>query len=390
MILPLMASRDMVNDPLIQLLMVLRTLRVFKVYRLIFFAADGEILFVFFFPVSLDELFRFCFWFCLFSFFVFVFCFVFLLRAAVKRRLVSLIVTFVILVFLSAAVVCELERYFASSPSKPNLVNFHDSVYFMVTSFTTVGYGDVVPTQTVSRVVMMILLVFYMVMLPVQVTSLARTIESTNQSDRAIYVKDRKHPFFVLMGNVTYDSVVSFLRELFNNTFYDKTIHVVILSEEAPSNQFHDLLRNSLFQGRVFFLTGNPLAPDALLRAKVHLARACVLLRGTGSSKKVSIESEDHRILMLAVGLKKLFPAVPLFAQVMSNMEKDAVITQLCDRLFCIHELNMSLMARSCIAPGAATLLANMFRSYAPPTIKNVTATWLAEYRKSQKQPKTN
>jgi len=292
-----------------------------------------------------------------------------------------LILTFLILVFLSAAFICELERYFSQSPTKPDLQNFHDSIYFMVTSFTTVGYGDVAPTQTTSRMVMIFLLVFYMILLPVQVTTLARVMETRNQADTMVYTNNRKHPYFVLMGNVTIDSVISFLRELFNNPYYDKTVHIVILTPEAPSPAFKNLLRNSLFKGRVFFLSGSPTSPSDLHRAKVHQARACILFRGSGSSH--SVESEDHKILMYAVAIKKLFPDLPLFAQVMSNMDKDAVITQLCDRLFCLHELNMSMMARSCIAPGAATFLTNLFRSYAPPSLKLVKMPWLTEYRKT-------
>ena len=60
----------------------------------------------------------------------------------VKRRLVSFSITFVILVFLSAAFVSALERYFTFLKTDPSLENFHDSLYFMVVSFTTVGYGN--------------------------------------------------------------------------------------------------------------------------------------------------------------------------------------------------------------------------------------------------------
>jgi len=42
MIVPLMASSSWVNDPIIQLLMVTRALRVFKVYRLVHFANDRK------------------------------------------------------------------------------------------------------------------------------------------------------------------------------------------------------------------------------------------------------------------------------------------------------------------------------------------------------------
>lgn len=76
-------------------------------------------------------------------------------NAEVQRRLTSLAITFAIMVYLSAAFVSALERYYIVSDypihEQASLVNFHDSLYFMVTSFTTVGYGDVKPSATPTR-----------------------------------------------------------------------------------------------------------------------------------------------------------------------------------------------------------------------------------------------
>lgn len=222
----------------------------------------------------------------------------------------------------------------------------------------------------------MFLLVGYMIFLPVNITRVARAIDSRGYHT-ANYSISKKHPFFVLTGNVTYDNVVSFARELYNNSSEDKSTQIVILSTKAPSPEMASLLRNPLFNGRLFYLTGSCTSPNDLFRAKVHGARVCVIFRGPIES---SDETHDHKVLMCSLAIKKLYPDVPLFAQVLNSTEKEAIISSICDRIFCIQELNLRLMARSCIAPGASTLIANIFRSYTPVVPSASLSPWVNEY----------
>ena len=98
-----------------------------------------------------------------------------------------------------------------------------------------------------------------------------------------------------------------------------------------------------------------------------------------GPEEAISGE-EDVKVIMFSVAIKKLFPDLPLFVQVANSVEKEAIISSVCDRIFCTNELKMSLMARACIAPGATTLLSNIVRSYRTSTPSE--RPWLFEYCK--------
>lgn len=340
MLLPILIDPHLQN-PLVEFFMTLRVLRILKVYKLLIFSASE-----------------------------------------IQRRMISLGLTFGILVYLSAAFVSAMERYYtvANFPVQPaSLQNFHDSLYFMVASFTTVGYGDVKPTATPTRVVVMTMLVIYMVLLPIQISRVAKTIEAQNVYRKAKYSPNRKQPHIVLTGHVSYASTVIFLRELFNNSLETKSTRVVILTPVDPTEDFRNLLRNPLFQGRVFYLLGSPLDPQDLFRAQLHLSDACFVMKGPSASDDLE---EDTKMVMFSVAIKKLFPDLPLFVQVTNSFEKEDIISNFGDRIFCTSELKMSLLARSCVAPGSSTLIFNILRSckIPPSSLGTQIKMWTSEY----------
>ena len=83
-----------------------------------------------------------------------------------------LIIVFCI-VFITGGLVYELEQ--AANPDTKFRTMF-DGIYFAVVTLTTVGYGDLTPTVWQSQAATMIMIMTGVVVIPWQLTNLARTL----------------------------------------------------------------------------------------------------------------------------------------------------------------------------------------------------------------------
>ena len=66
--------------------------------------------------------------------------------------------------------------------------HFHEWVYFIIVTITTVGYGDISPVTTFGQVTTMLMLIFFVVLVPLQTNELLRLISSVSKYARKAYV----------------------------------------------------------------------------------------------------------------------------------------------------------------------------------------------------------
>jgi len=76
---------------------------------------------------------------------------------------------------------------------------FHEMIYFVVVSISTVGYGDVIPYSELGRATVMVLIIIVIVIVPQQTNELIRLI-SNSPSDSFIF---QKWFSFVLLIQIT-------------------------------------------------------------------------------------------------------------------------------------------------------------------------------------------
>merc|ERR1712195_383510 len=67
-----------------------------------------------------------------------------LANSELQRGLIMLVLSILSLIFISTGCILEAESYGADDP----VWNFHNTVYFVVVTLSTVGYGDMSPITT--------------------------------------------------------------------------------------------------------------------------------------------------------------------------------------------------------------------------------------------------
>jgi hypothetical protein len=174
---------------------------------------------------------------------------------------------------------------------------FHDSVYFVIVTLLTIGYGDINAESGQGKIVVIFIILATIMLIPRQTSELLRlsALQSSYQSD--LFKMPSKH--LVLSGNVQLPALKVFCGELFHPDHSQNNLKGVLLTNSDPSSEMETFLFT--FKAEVTYLAGSVLNKKDLGRAMAHKATACILL----TNKKSRTAFEDQRNIMNALSLKK-------------------------------------------------------------------------------------
>lgn len=135
--------------------------------------------------------------------------------------------TMVLLAYISAgmySVVEDRQRQISAS----NYLQFHDSVYFVIVTLATVGYGDEVPQLEFGRVLVLFIIMFTIVLIPAQINELQRLMRIRSRYRRIEYKSiDVRH--IVVTGSVQLPTLMNFCNELFHEDHGNKATNAVVI-----------------------------------------------------------------------------------------------------------------------------------------------------------------
>ncbi|KAI8618350.1 hypothetical protein BC830DRAFT_1061519 [Chytriomyces sp. MP71] len=289
------------------------------------------------------------------------------------RELTIACLTFCNFIFLSASVINALETLNQSKKSDPSLVFWHDSLYYIMVTFSTIGFGDLTPSSIPSRIVVMFLIIFVIIYVPIQTGRIIEIYNASSQYQRARYSPSRSAAHVIIAGSASYAVIVDFCREFFAA---DTTSKVVILSQTEPNLFMRRLLRHPSYRSRISYLCGSALSATDLKRASAKYATALFLINEgieSESSGSISVQEDeqirvtrgaDAEILMQALVTKKMYPGITILGEVLDIRSEDLSIHCGCDRVLCSDKVTMSILARECLVPGFLALVLNMISTY--------------------------
>ncbi|KAJ3410701.1 hypothetical protein HDV05_003473 [Chytridiales sp. JEL 0842] len=308
-----------------------------------------------------------------------------------KRELTIVALSFCNFIFLSASVINALETINVERKTDPSLTTWHDSLYYIMVTFSTIGFGDLTPSSVPTRIFVMLLIIMVIVYVPIQTSRISEIYNSTSAYQRDKYSASSRHAHVILAGTITYSTVVDFCREFFAA---DSSSHVVILATVDPNIEMRRLLRHPFYRNRVHYLTGSGLSIPDLKRASASHSTALFLVNVPTESLNSSpstIEDEEIRVtrgadastLMQALVTKKSFPGLPILAQVQDIRSEDLSTHCGCDRVLCLDAIKMSILARDCLVPGFLALVLNLVSTYKEGVVQSADdkdAFWMQEY----------
>ncbi|CAO3675660.1 unnamed protein product [Rhizopus microsporus] len=248
-----------------------------------------------------------------------------------------------------------------------------DSLYVVMVTLSTVGYGDITPDNQWSRVVMMLLIVIALVVLPGLISDVCDTLQKRKEGEG--HVSKGSTPFILIVGSFKFDQVVEILDGFLNKESAQFHLNVVFLDINKPTEQLKMMERNSIWGHRVQFLHGSVLDEKTLLRVNARYAAAIFTLSDQNAPNP-SKEDERNTVRLWSLYCHTVSHDVPIYTYNLSP--RTAIYQKVAKEIICVREFKQYLLAMNCRCRGASTLLTNLLHQRQP--INNYDEGWQAQF----------
>ncbi|GLE07579.1 hypothetical protein PINS_up018180 [Pythium insidiosum] len=192
----------------------------------------------------------------------------------------------------------------------------------------------------------------------------------------------------VVTGDVSYDSVSSFLHEFYGPRQGLVDMDVVVLADEQPSRHLAALLRQAQYQRRVSYLFGSLLHEKDAARARVDSATAVFVLATAQPTRHASTADASTILHAIAVDRVTLHArqrsdAMRCFIQLLAP-RPPRCLRQITGVEVALNtpRVRAAILARNVVCPGATALVLNLLSSAKESELAAAATAplWITEY----------
>ena len=301
--------------------------------------------------------------------------------------LINLLIYFLIVWMMGSGLIHLIEiqgdpwKDFSNGTNEPLLVYY----YYIMVTFSTVGYGDIHPITDTGRAFMTFFIIgglaFFAAILPKLVEVISNYYAKTQY---AVFDTSRVPQHVIVCGHITSVTAEDFLKDFLHPDRGDTQTHVLFLHHERPDPGLKNVLRS--YYTRIQYLLGSVLNGKDLQRAKISCSKAIFILANKHTDNPTE---EDNANLLRVVSVKNTTSEIPIIIQLLHSFSKKQVYNIEgwkigVDIAVCLNELKLGLLAQSCLCPGFSTLIANLFYTSDFPSYSSFTGddAWKEHYIK--------
>ena len=246
-------------------------------------------------------------------------------------------------------------------------ISFHVMCYFTLVTISTIGYGDFSPSTLLGRTFLLFVILGGVAFFSYETSELLalRALEASGRG--SFRPRNPRRPHVLVCGGAVSAgsaTLADFLHELchpLRGTGEDAAPEVVVMSSSEPMPALRKVLARRFAQHHVSLLTGSPLVPKDLKRARAASADMALVLADLAAADPAA---EDEETVLAAAAMHRLFPALPLRCMLIRQDSKRLAITAGLPRASVVaaHELSPRLMALAVRVAGSGALLSNLVR----------------------------
>ena len=249
---------------------------------------------------------------------------------------------------------------------------FFNSIYWVIVTLSTVGYGDITPKTIQGRVYTLFMIIIGIIVFSNIIQDLFK--EMRRQRGNGSYRDSTNTRHIIVSGTPSLADLVHFVKEFYHRPS-NKNAQIVLLVEDpkwTDLDWYRYVARNHFLHINVIYLIGSVLSVLDLQRAGINTADAVFILTTPASSGDPS--EQDSQIVMSTLAIRNSRTDIPIFSQTLlehSNLQitfamKTAASFRV-NRGLLFRE-HMSANAQYC---GIYETVRELERSYLPVSLKD-------------------
>ncbi|KAM9266253.1 potassium channel subfamily U member 1 [Morus bassanus] len=246
-------------------------------------------------------------------------------------------------------------------PANSQSLSYFKCMYLVMMTMSTVGYGDVVVQTTLGRTFVIFFIIGGLVLFANFIPEVVEIVESHKNYKSSYEVVSGKN-YIVVCGNITLESVTTFLQDFLLQDKGNVCTEILFLGESLPTLELEAVFK--CYSAYTTFFYGSALNSEDLKRVGMESANACLILADVHSPQPYT---EDTSNIMRVLSIKNHYPNTRVILQIIQSRNKVYLPNipnwdwRTGDSIICLAELKLGFVAQSCLVPGLSTLLTNLF-----------------------------
>lgn len=249
---------------------------------------------------------------------------------------------------------------------------FFNSIYWVIVTLSTVGYGDMSPKTIQGRVYTLFMIIIGIIVFSNIIQDLFK--EMRRQRGSGSYRDSTNTRHIIVSGTPSLADLVHFVKEFYHRPS-NKNAHIVVLVEDpkwTDLDWYRYVARNHFLHINVIYLVGSVLSMLDLQRAGINTADAVFILTTPASSGDPS--EQDSQTVMSALAIRNSRTDIPIFSQTL--LERSNMQITFAMKTAASFRLNRGLLFREQMNPNAQycgiyETVRALERTYLPASLKD-------------------
>lgn len=286
-----------------------------------------------------------------------------------------------------------IENWMRTNEDGQEVITFFSALYFCFVTFSTVGYGDILPTTVLARIVTISFIIGGIAAFTIGTNELLEVMR-LNRVGRGAYVSQKGISHVIVTGNPNFAMMKDFLIEFFHpdhEALGIDSFKVIFLLKSRKDNPYDPSMEMESLVGwlsaqgslrikkQTIALQGSMLEHADLERVQAAQAKCIFILPDMQSSNPFQ-EDADNILRVLAV--KRFRKDLRLLCLLLRGEHKSLLLTSGLSEedVVVVDAFKMEMLGKNCAVPGFLPLICNLFRSETEESANKATSHWQREY----------
>ncbi|UFT98155.1 potassium channel family protein [Radiobacillus kanasensis] len=247
--------------------------------------------------------------------------------------------------FIGSIAMILFASYLVVAVEKETFPTFFDALWWVMTTVTTVGYGDYFPVSVEGRLIALFLYIFGIGLIGIVIGKVVDSFSSfrIKREEGKIVFKEKDH--YIIIG---WSQKAKFAVNEIVKTMPSAEILIIDNLDKAP-----------LLEENVHFLKGHASETEVLEKANIKQAKAVLIF---ADDKITDGQLNDGRTLLIASAIESFAPNVHTVVEVMEEAHIKNFVHVKVNEFIISNETISSLFVRSAFHEGMSKLYGQLLR----------------------------